>query len=291
MRIFRVDNPHTKPFAFWEWLIASVRASDPDVIFLAEAFTRPKIMHHLAKIGFAQSYTYFTWRNTKDELAEYLRELNEPPVRDFFRPHFFVNTPDINPYFLQTAGRPGFLIRAALAATLSGLWGVYSASNSARLRPCPAARNIATRRNTRSSRATGTRRATSSRRSRRSTAAQGPAGAADASGRQVLQCLQSEHPLLRQASPRRDSVHPHRDQPRSARAAGMRFRDSALGMGTAGRRRAVRRRYARRPAFRLARQVPASAPGTGSALPSLARLSGGGSAMTVREDLHPRPRR
>ena len=126
VRIFRVDNPHTKPFAFWQWLIADMRASDPDVIFLAEAFTRPKIMDHLAKIGFTQSYTYFTWRNTKAELTEYLEELNEAPVRDFFRPHFFVNTPDINPMFLQTSGRPGFLIRAALAATLSGLWGIYS---------------------------------------------------------------------------------------------------------------------------------------------------------------------
>jgi starch synthase (maltosyl-transferring) len=126
VRIFRVDNPHTKPFAFWQWLIESIRASDPDVIFLAEAFTRPKIMDHLAKIGFTQSYTYFTWRNTKEELTRYLQELNEAPVRDFFRPHFFVNTPDINPQFLQTSGRPGFLIRAALAATLSGLWGIYS---------------------------------------------------------------------------------------------------------------------------------------------------------------------
>jgi starch synthase (maltosyl-transferring) len=126
VRIFRVDNPHTKPFAFWEWLIESVRAANPDTIFLAEAFTRPKVMHHLAKVGFTQSYTYFTWRNTKSELTTYLRELNESPVRDYFRPHFFVNTPDINPYFLQTSGRPGFLIRAALATTLSGLWGMYS---------------------------------------------------------------------------------------------------------------------------------------------------------------------
>ncbi|MBV9990546.1 MAG: alpha-1,4-glucan--maltose-1-phosphate maltosyltransferase [Alphaproteobacteria bacterium] len=126
VRIFRVDNPHTKPFGFWEWLIESIRATDPDVIFLAEAFTRPKIMYHLAKIGFTQSYTYFTWRNTKDELTKYVQELNDPRVKDFFRPHFFVNTPDINPIFLQTSGRAGFLIRAALAATLSGLWGIYS---------------------------------------------------------------------------------------------------------------------------------------------------------------------
>jgi len=96
------------------------------VIFLAEAFTRPTMMYRLAKIGFSQSYTYFTWRNTKGEIADYLRELTTTEVADYYRPHFFVNTPDINPYFLQSSGRAGFLIRAALAATLSGLWGVYS---------------------------------------------------------------------------------------------------------------------------------------------------------------------
>ena len=126
VRIFRVDNPHTKPLPFWHWMIADVRARYPDVIFLSEAFTRPKMMYRLAKIGFSQSYTYFTWRNTKQELADYLTELTTTEVKEFFRPNFFVNTPDINPYFLQTSGRPGFLIRAALAATLSGLWGVYS---------------------------------------------------------------------------------------------------------------------------------------------------------------------
>jgi starch synthase (maltosyl-transferring) len=125
IRLFRVDNPHTKPLPFWHWMIAEVRRTYPDAIFLAEAFTRPKVMYRLAKVGFSQSYTYFTWRNAKRELQEYLTELNGPP-RDFFRPHFFVNTPDINPVFLQTSGRPGFLIRAALAATLSGLWGVYN---------------------------------------------------------------------------------------------------------------------------------------------------------------------
>jgi starch synthase (maltosyl-transferring) len=126
VRIFRVDNPHTKPLPFWEWLIAEVRGKYPDVIFLSEAFTRPKMMYRLAKIGFSQSYTYFTWRNTKHELTEYFSELTTTAVSDYFRPHLFVNTPDINPYFLQTSGRPGFLIRAALAATLSGLWGMYS---------------------------------------------------------------------------------------------------------------------------------------------------------------------
>ncbi len=126
VKIFRVDNPHTKPLPFWEWMIGDIRSRHPDTMFLAEAFTRPKVMYRLAKIGFGQSYTYFTWRNTKAELAEYLTELSTPAPREFFRPNFFVNTPDINPVFLQTSGRGGFLIRAALAATLSGLWGVYN---------------------------------------------------------------------------------------------------------------------------------------------------------------------
>ncbi len=126
VRLFRVDNPHTKPFPFWEWLIADIRSRDPGVVFLAEAFTRPKVMYRLAKIGFSQSYTYFTWRNSKAELTSYLTELTTTAPKDFFRPHFFVNTPDINPQFLQTSGRPGFLIRAALATTLSGLWGMYN---------------------------------------------------------------------------------------------------------------------------------------------------------------------
>jgi starch synthase (maltosyl-transferring) len=135
VHIFRVDNPHTKPLPFWEWLIADVRARYPDVIFLAEAFTRPKMMHRLAKIGFSQSYTYFTWRNTKRELTEYLTEL--AATTDYFRPHFFVNTPDINPYFLQRSGRAGFLIRAVLAATLSPLWGVYSGFELCEAEPLP----------------------------------------------------------------------------------------------------------------------------------------------------------
>lgn len=126
VKTFRVDNPHTKPLPFWEWMIADVRARHPDAIFLAEAFTRPAMMYRLAKIGFSQSYTYFTWRDDKKTLAEYITELTTEAPRDFYRPHFFVNTPDINPYFLQTSGRPGFRIRAVLAATLSGLFGVYS---------------------------------------------------------------------------------------------------------------------------------------------------------------------
>ena len=124
--VFRVDNPHTKPLRFWGWLIHQVRAARPDVIFLAEAFTRPHVMYALAKAGFNQSYTYFTWRNTSRELTEYLTELTRSGVREFFRPNFFVNTPDILPEYLQFGGRPAFLTRLVLAATLSGSYGVYS---------------------------------------------------------------------------------------------------------------------------------------------------------------------
>lgn len=137
VRLFRVDNPHTKPLPFWQWMIAEVRGRHPDVVFLAEAFTRPKMMYRLAKAGFSQSYTYFTWRSTKRELVEYMTELTTTEVVDYFRPHFFVNTPDINPIFLQTSGRAGFLIRAALASTLSGLWGMYSGFEICEAAPLP----------------------------------------------------------------------------------------------------------------------------------------------------------
>lgn len=126
VKTFRVDNPHTKPLPFWEWMIGEVRGAHPEVIFLAEAFTRPAMMYRLAKIGFSQSYTYFTWRDRKADLTAYITELTTTAPREFYRPHFFVNTPDINPLFLQTGGRPGFRIRAVLAATLSGLFGIYS---------------------------------------------------------------------------------------------------------------------------------------------------------------------
>ncbi len=137
VRLFRVDNPHTKPLPFWQWMIATVKARYPDTAFLAEAFTRPKVMYRLAKVGFSQSYTYFTWRDTKRELQDYLEELTTTAPKEFFRPHFFVNTPDINPVFLQNSGRPGFLIRAALAATLSGLWGVYNGFELCEARALP----------------------------------------------------------------------------------------------------------------------------------------------------------
>ena len=126
VKIFRVDNPHTKPVQFWEWMIRDVQRQHPDVIFLSEAFTRPKMMRALAKAGFTQSYTYFTWRNFKQELTDYLVELTQGPMKEYFRGNFFVNTPDILPEFLQKGGIPAFRIRALLAATLSSLYGIYS---------------------------------------------------------------------------------------------------------------------------------------------------------------------
>ncbi len=125
VRIFRVDNPHTKAFGFWEWLIDDVKSSHPDVLFLAEAFTRPKVMYRLAKLGFSQSYTYFTWRNDKAGLTEYLEEISRPPVSDFFRPNFFTNTPDILHAYLQEGGRAAFEARVTLAATLVPTYGIY----------------------------------------------------------------------------------------------------------------------------------------------------------------------
>lgn len=126
VKIFRVDNPHTKPVPFWEWLIREVRLHHPDVIFLSEAFTRPPMLQMLAKVGFSQSYTYFTWRNSKQELTDYLQELTATEIGEYLRPNFFVNTPDILPTFLQTGGRPAFKIRFVLAATLSSVYGIYS---------------------------------------------------------------------------------------------------------------------------------------------------------------------
>jgi starch synthase (maltosyl-transferring) len=125
VKIFRVDNPHTKPFRFWEWTIEQVRRDHPDAIFLAEAFTRPKPMCYLAKAGFSQSYTYFTWRNTKHELTEYFTELTRSDVREFFRPNLWPNTPDILPEYLQFGGRPAFVSRLVLAAALGASYGIY----------------------------------------------------------------------------------------------------------------------------------------------------------------------
>src|SRR5579859_6488228 len=125
VRIFRIDNPHTKPFPFWEWLIGEIKQAQPDIIFLSEAFTRPKVMYRLAKLGFSQSYTYFAWRNTAWEIAQYLTELSRPPVADFLRPNLWPNTPDILNEYLQNGGRPAFAARFLLAATLGASYGIY----------------------------------------------------------------------------------------------------------------------------------------------------------------------
>jgi len=137
VRIFRVDNPHTKPFPFWEWLIREVRRRDPNVIFLSEAFTRPKVMKALAKLGFSQSYTYFTWRTTKEELQAYLSEITGYPEREYFRPNFFVSTPDILPVHLQTGEPWIFKSRFALAATLSSNYGMYNGFELLEHEPIP----------------------------------------------------------------------------------------------------------------------------------------------------------
>lgn len=125
VRIFRADNPHTKAFAFWEWVIGEVKKDYPDALFLAEAFTRPKVMYRLAKLGFSQSYTYFTWRNTKSELTQYFTDLTQTEVSDFFRPNLWPNTPDILTEYLQFGGRPAFMTRLVLAATLGANYGIY----------------------------------------------------------------------------------------------------------------------------------------------------------------------
>jgi starch synthase (maltosyl-transferring) len=125
VKVFRVDNPHTKAFAFWEWAISELKTKNPELVFLSEAFTRPRVMHKLAKLGFTQSYTYFTWRNTKHELTEYFTELSQDPSREYFRPNCWPNTPDILHATLQHGGRPAFIVRAVLAATLSANWGIY----------------------------------------------------------------------------------------------------------------------------------------------------------------------
>ena len=175
--VFRVDNPHTKAMPFWEWCLGTLRAKYPESIFLAEAFTRPHPMYWLAKVGFTQSYTYFTWRNTKYELESYLEEITRPPVSDFFRPNFWPNTPDILHKTLQDGGRPAFMIRLILAATLTANWGMYGPAfelcENAPPSPLPAkprAKSTSTARSTRSASATATRPARWFRSSRRSTA-------------------------------------------------------------------------------------------------------------------------
>jgi starch synthase (maltosyl-transferring) len=150
VRIFRVDNPHTKPSRFWDWLIREIHETHPDTIFLSEAFTRPKVMHHLAKSGFSQSYTYFTWRNTKTELTDYFTELTQSDAREYLRPNLFVNTPDILPEHLQYGGPPAFQARLVLAATLEQITASLALPSScARTERSPVLRNTETPKSTR----------------------------------------------------------------------------------------------------------------------------------------------
>jgi starch synthase (maltosyl-transferring) len=128
VKVFRVDNPHTKPYPFWHYLIREVKRVFPETVFLSEAFARPKVMQYLAKCGFSQSYTYFTWRNNKDEITQYFDELYNTGLADYLRPNLFANTPDILPDYLQYGGRSAFMIRAALAATLGATYGIYGPS-------------------------------------------------------------------------------------------------------------------------------------------------------------------
>ncbi len=162
VKIFRVDNPHTKPLPFWEWLIREIRQRDPEVLFLSEAFTRPKVMKALAKLGFSQSYTYFTWRIHKGEIQEYLSELTRYPERDYYRPNFFVTTPDILPVQLQSGEPWMFKSRVALALTLSSNYGIYNGFELLEHAPIPGREEYLELREVRESgRATGTSPATS----------------------------------------------------------------------------------------------------------------------------------
>ena len=245
VKIFRVDNPHTKPFPFWEWMIREVNDRHPDVIFLAEAFTRPKMMKKLAKIGFQQSYTYFTWRNTKQELIEYMTELARTEMGEYYRPNFFANTPDINPYYLQTSG-PAGLHRARHARgdaveRLRHLQRLRALRGQARSR---ARRNISTPRNTSSRPGTSTGRATSG-----STSAAQPdparePGALGLPQHQLPQRLERPDPRLCADHAGEGQLRPRPRQPRPAQPSGMHLRGSALGVRPARSRRDRGRRPA-----------------------------------------------
>ncbi len=286
VKIFRVDNPHTKPLPFWEWLIAEMRAIDPDVIFLSEAFTRPKVMYRLAKIGFSQSYTYFTWRNTRSELETYLTELNAAPVRDFFRPHFFVNTPDINPYFLQTSGRAGFLIRAALATTLSGLWGMYSGFELCESAPIPGKEEYLDSEKyelrPRDWNAPGniTAEITRLNRIRR----ENPALHTHL-GITFYNCTNSNIIYFGKSTAIARQRRARRDQSRSAQRAGSGYRNPAVGIRSRRQRHAHRRRPRRRQRLRLARKESAHPPRACESIPHLARAFGEGPLMDTRTKL------
>ena len=220
---------------FWEWLIADIRERDRDVMFLSEAFTRPGMMARLGKVGFSQSYTYFTWRNTKAELSEYFSELNEPPLRDY-RPNFFVNTPDINPFFLQDSGRAGFLIRAALATMGSGLWGMYSGFELCESAAIPGKEEYLDSEKyqirPRNYQAPGNIVAEIAQLNR--IRRQNPALQTHLGFKPYL--AWNDNILLRQALAGPVQLHPGGHQPRSAQRAGSAFRTAVVGARPAGRR-------------------------------------------------------
>jgi starch synthase (maltosyl-transferring) len=223
VKIFRVDNPHTKPVPFWEWMIREVQDRHPDVIFLSEAFTRPKMMRRLAKVGFTQSYSYFTWRNRKAELIEYLTELTRTESRLYMRPNFFANTPDINPVYLQTGGRPGFQVRLVLAALLSTSYGLYNGFEICEATPFPARRSISIRRSSRSGPGTSTARPHQGRHPADQPPAPGQPGPVAVHQPDVPQRLERQHPGLLQDHAGARQLHRRRRQPRSAQRPWGRF--------------------------------------------------------------------
>ena len=242
VRIFRVDNPHTKPFPFWEWMIREVQDRYPDVIFLAEAFTRPAPMKRLAKLGFTQSYTYFTWRNTKQELTEYATELTESDMREYFRPNFFVNTPDINPPYLQTSGRAGFQARLVLAATLAGNYGIYNGVEICEARAIPGKEEYLDSEKYEIARlGLGPRGQYPSRRHAHQPAAQRHIRRCSSRQSQLLQFLERPDSLLRQGQRGSVEFPAVRGQSRSAQRTRRPFRSAAVGVWPAGQRRYRRR--------------------------------------------------
>ena len=237
VRIFRVDNPHTKPVVFWEWLIGEIHDRHPEVVFLAEAFTRPRMMEKLAKVGFSQSYTYFTWRSSKEELTEYFTELCQGPSSDYLRPNLFTNTPDINPPLLQTGGRPAFMQRAALAATLGSAYGIYSGFELCEFRGPAGARGISQFGEIRDP-ASRLERAGQYTRLYRAAEPDPPreSGAPRFPQSHLLQRLRRPDPALRQDDPEPRQCPARRGQSRSPWPPWLRLRAAAVGIQAARRR-------------------------------------------------------
>ncbi len=272
VRLFRVDNPHTKPFPFWQWMIAEVQARFPDAIFLAEAFTRPKVMYRLAKVGFSQSYTYFTWRNTKAELEEYVTELADTAPRDFFRPHFFVNTPDINPPFLQTSGRPGLPDTRRTGGDAVGAVGRLQRLRAVRGDPVARARGVPRQREVRDTRlGLGAPRQHRARGHPPQPHTRRQPVPADAPGRDLPARRQRRGHGVREGDrgplQRRACRHQHGPDRHARRGV----RPAAVALEPARQRHGGGRRAGPRRAGHLDRTHPARTPDAGAALRHLAR--------------------